>query len=138
MGAGAVVRQPQPAAEDLRRHRRRGRLAVRRRDQRRPERQSSREPVDGARVDFPEQLAGNGRAPAGAGKTRKPARGTRERNLGGERNGHAHDRGRLSEPHWSLGWGNFRAVPRKGEEATRTALYVATDHLRLRGAGWVL
>ena len=87
----AIVREPQTVAQDLRSHRGGRRLAVRRRDQGRPEGEPRREPVDCAGVQFPDQLAGDGRAAARAREPRKAAGDTRERDLGGKRNGHAHD-----------------------------------------------
>src|SRR6266545_3950420 len=90
VGAGVVVRKPHTAAQDLGRHCRGRRLAVGRGDQRRPERQPRREPVDGPGVQLPEQLAGERRPAAGSGKARKAAHRARDGDLGGERKRDAH------------------------------------------------
>jgi hypothetical protein len=66
VGARPVVREPPRAAQDRRDHGGRGRLAVGRRDQRRPLRQPRREPVDSPRVELPEELAWQRRAAAGS------------------------------------------------------------------------
>src|SRR5262249_4965160 len=66
--SGAIVRKPKPRTEDLRRHCRRGRLPVRRRDERRAEREPGGEPVDGTGIELPEHLPGGGRPAAGPGE----------------------------------------------------------------------
>ena len=59
IGSRAVVCKAGAGSEDLRGHRRGRRLAVGGRDQRRPEREPGREPVDCARVEQREQLPGH-------------------------------------------------------------------------------
>ena len=66
--ARPVPGESSAAADDLRHHRRGRRLAVRRRDDGRSLRQPRRQRVDRARIELPEQLAGNRRAAAGAGQ----------------------------------------------------------------------
>jgi len=65
--ARTVVGQRDPRAQDLGRHRRGGRLAVRRRDEHRPGREARREHVDGAGIELPQELSRDGR-PAAATK----------------------------------------------------------------------
>jgi hypothetical protein len=114
--AGAVVRQPEPFAEDGRRHRRGGGLAVRRRDDSRTEREPCSETVDGVRIELPEQLAGDGRTAAGPRKTRQSPRRPRDGNLGGERDRNAQNRRRLPERPPIPRTGEFHgALPLKGE-----------------------
>ncbi len=64
----AVVGQSQLRRQDLRDHRGSRRLPVRRRHDRRPLRQLRRESPDRARIENVQQLAGEGRATAGAGE----------------------------------------------------------------------
>ncbi len=76
VGPGAVVGESYPRPEDLGGHRRRRRLAVRRRDEDRALRQLRGEAVDRPRVELPEQLAGQAssrrRARRGARASRPP------------------------------------------------------------------
>ena len=66
---GAVVRQAEPLAEDARRHRRGRRLAVRRRDHGRAERQPRSQAIDGAGIELPENFTRDRRAAAGPCQT---------------------------------------------------------------------
>ena len=50
-----------------------------------PLRQAGREPVDGARIQLPEQLSGHRRAPAGPDDAGESCRRACEHDLGGER-----------------------------------------------------
>ena len=92
-----VVREPEARREDLGRHRRRRRLAVRRRDERRSRRKPRGQPVDRARVELPEQLARHRRAAARAGEARQP-RGGRARRRSRRRAGLPGARGRAYPP----------------------------------------
>ena len=85
---GAVPRERMPGLEDLGRHRGRGRLAVRRGDDRRAVRQAPGEGVDRARIELPEQLARQRRSTAGARETREPARGSGGERFDGETGAH--------------------------------------------------
>ena len=67
VGAGGVVGDPHARPQDLREHRRRRRLAVRRRDEHGAVRQLPGEPVDRARIELPEQLPRQRRAAAAPG-----------------------------------------------------------------------
>ena len=67
---GAVVRELEARREDLRDHRARRRLPVRRRDDGGPQRQPGREPVERARIDPPQELAGQRRAASGSREAR--------------------------------------------------------------------
>jgi hypothetical protein len=79
--AGAVVRHAQPGAEDLGGHGGGRRLAVRRRHERRPQRQPRGEPVDRVRVELRQELARNRGAAAPPGGAGKAGRCTRRRHL---------------------------------------------------------
>jgi hypothetical protein len=70
---GGVVSQPEPRPQDGRRHRRRRRLPVRRRDEHRALRELAGQPVDRAGMRLPEHLPGEGRAAAGAEEPRRRA-----------------------------------------------------------------
>ena len=112
--ARAVPGELAAGLEDLRRHRRRRRLPVRRRDDGRAVRQPRRERVDRARIELPEQLARQRRAAAGAreaGELRGRARGEAFRRRGGRSSGREPTRRpapcERRQP-GSLGRGNFR------------------------------
>ncbi len=91
--AGAVVRDSEAWLEDRRHHRGGRRLAVRRRDERRALLEPRREPVDRARVQLPEQLAGQGRTAAAAREPRERTRAAEDGRFERQRNGRTH-RGR--------------------------------------------
>jgi len=82
--AGVVVREPEAWAEDLGRHRRGRRLAVRRRDDRGPGRQAGRQAVDRARVELREELARDGHAGTRADEARQRGDTPRGPNLDGQ------------------------------------------------------
>ncbi len=88
--ARAVVREPEARAQDLGRHRRGGRLPVRRRHDRGAGGQPGGEAVDRSGVELREQLAGHGRAAAGARQPRESRDGARRDDLRGEGDGGAH------------------------------------------------
>ena len=67
VGAGGVVGEPHARPQDLREHRRRRRLPVRRRDEHGAARQFPGQPVDRARIELPEQFPGQRRAAAAPG-----------------------------------------------------------------------
>ena len=90
VGARAVVGQANRWREDACRHRSGRRLPVRRRDERRPPGKASREAVDGARIELPEQLSRHCRASAGADDAGEGGRRPREQDLGRERKREAH------------------------------------------------
>ena len=77
----AVVRKADPGREDLRHHRRRRRLAVRRGYERRAAWQPASEASDGPRVDRGEDLPRQRRAAAPPGQPRHPAGRSGERDL---------------------------------------------------------
>jgi hypothetical protein len=66
VGAGAVPGELAPGLEDLRGHRRRGRLPVRGGDDGSAFRQPSRERIDRTGIELPQQLPRQRRPPAGA------------------------------------------------------------------------
>ena len=85
---GAIVRQAHVAAEDFGHHRGRRRLAVRRRDQHRAAREAPGEAIDRVGIELPQELAGDGRPSACAGKTRQPSDGACSEDLGLQREPH--------------------------------------------------
>jgi hypothetical protein len=88
--ARVVVGEARAWPQDLGRHRRRRRLPVRRRHERRALRQSRGEPVDRARIDLPQELAGQRRAAAAAREPRQRAGRPGGRDLQRERHRDAH------------------------------------------------
>ena len=110
----AVVREANARAEDGCGHRSRRGLAVRRRDERRAERQPRGELVDCARIELPEQLAGHRRAAPGAGQARQASGGASGHDLRCKRHGQAHG-GTQAIGAGSPLRGNHSSVARKGD-----------------------
>ena len=79
--AGSVVREPVPRTQDLGRHRRCRRLAVRGRDDCGSRRQSRGQAVDRVAVELGEELARNRRAAAGSEASRERGDAPRGRDL---------------------------------------------------------
>ena len=79
--ARAVVREPDPRAEDLRDHSGRRRLPVRGRDERGSERKPACEVSQRSGIDRGQDLAGQGRAAAPSRKLRKTPGGARDSDL---------------------------------------------------------
>ncbi len=90
--AGAVVREPEPAAQDLGRHRSGGRLAVRGGDERAPGGQPRGQPVDRAGIELRQELARHGRAAARTGEARQCSDAACRGDLGGQRDADLHAR----------------------------------------------
>ena len=90
--AGAVVREPVPRPQDLRRHRRGGRLPVRRREDGRTLREPRGETVDRARIELGQELSRHRRPAARAGEARQAGHRAGGGDLGGEGHGQAHGR----------------------------------------------
>jgi len=92
--AGVVVRHAQPRMQDLRDHRGRRRLAIRRRDEHRTLRQPARKQVDRARIELPEQLSGQRGAATATHQAGELSGRTQCGGFDGERDRKAHE----SEP----------------------------------------
>jgi hypothetical protein len=71
--AGAVVGEPDPAAQDASCHRRSRCLTVGRGDERGAQWKTACQLVDRARIELPEQLPRHGRAATGADESRQPS-----------------------------------------------------------------
>ncbi len=86
--ARPVPGEPVLVTEDLRRHRRRGRLPVRGGDQRHAGGEPGRERVDGARIELPEELPRQRRAATAPGRARDRTDSTCRDRLDGEAGSH--------------------------------------------------